>query len=129
MSAWPILAVFGGAGLGALLRWGLAVWLNPLHAGVPLGTVAANLVGGLLVGAASVVFGHFAFVPLEWRLFVLTGFLGGLTTFSTFSIEVVTLIGRQHYALALGTAGVHLFGSLALTGIGIAIARAALVRG
>ena len=101
MSTLPFLAVFGGAGLGAMLRWGLGIWLNPLWAAVPLGTLAANLVGGLLIGVASAVFTHFPVVPLEWRLFVLTGFLGGLTTFSTFSIEVVAMLGRQQYGWAL----------------------------
>lgn len=128
MSAMPIFAVFGGAGFGALLRWGLGVWLNPVFPAVPLGTVAANLIGGFLIGAASVVFTHFPVIPPEWRLFVLTGFLGGLTTFSTFSIEVVSLIDRHQYGWALAAAGVHLVGSLLLTGVGIVIANAVLVR-
>jgi fluoride exporter len=118
------LAIFGGAGFGALLRWTLAGWLNPVLATVPLGTVAANLLGGLLVGAASAFFHLNPQLPIEWRLLVITGFLGGLTTFSTFSIEVVTLIGRQQYGWALGAAGLHLLGSLALTGVGIALATA-----
>jgi CrcB protein len=128
MSGLPILAVFGGAGFGALLRWGLGLWLNPVYPAIPLGTVASNLIGGLLIGAASVVFTHFPVVPAEWRLFVLTGFLGGLTTFSTFSIEVVTLIDRHQYGTACAAAGVHLLGSLLLTGAGIVLANAVLVR-
>jgi CrcB protein len=128
MSGLPFLAVFGGAGCGALLRWWLGDWLNPLFPTIPLGTVAANLVGGLLVGFASAFFAqHSGFAP-EWRLLVITGFLGGLTTFSTFSAEVVTLIGRQEYAWALGAASVHLVGSLALTALGIMLANAMLVR-
>jgi CrcB protein len=102
--------------------------LNPVFPTIPLGTVAANLIGGLLVGVASAFFTHHAGLPPEWRLLVITGFLGGLTTFSTFSVEVVTLIGRQEYGWALGAAGVHLAGSLALTAIGILIANALFVR-
>lgn len=122
-----LLAVFTGAGLGALLRWGLALWLNPLLPELPLGTVAANLGGGLLVGVAAAFFADHATAP-EWRLFVITGFMGGLTTFSTFSVEVVTLIGRQEYAIAALAAAAHLVGSLLLTGIGIAIAHALFAR-
>ncbi len=128
MSGLPFLAVFGGAGLGALLRWSLGGWLNPLFPTIPLGTVAANLVGGLLVGVASAYFNHHSGLALEWRLLVITGFLGGLTTFSTFSLEVVSLLARQQYGWALGAAGLHLFGSLALTAVGIVLAHALLVR-
>ena len=123
-----MLVVFGGAGFGALLRWGLGSMLNPVFPTIPLGTVAANLIGGLLVGVSSAFFTHHAGLPPEWRLLVITGFLGGLTTFSTFSVEVVTLIGRQEYGWALGAAGVHLAGSLALTATGIVIANALFVR-
>lgn len=128
MSGFPMLAVFGGAGFGALLRWWLGGWLNPVFPTVPLGTLAANLIGGLLVGVASTVFTHHAGLAPELRLLIITGFLGGLTTFSTFSVEVVTLIGRQQYGWALGAAGAHLVGSLFLTGIGILIASALFVR-
>ncbi len=128
MSIVPILAVFTGAGLGALLRWGLGSWLNPVFPPIPLGTLAANLTGGLLIGLASAYFTHNAGVPPEWRLLVITGFLGGLTTFSTFSAEVVALIGRQQYPWALATAGAHLAGSLLLTALGIVMAQALLLR-
>lgn len=128
MSVFSFLAVFGGAGLGALLRWWLGGWLNPVFPTIPLGTLAANLIGGLLIGVASAFFTHNSGVAPEWRLLVITGFMGGLTTFSTFSIEVVTLIGRQEYWWALGAASVHLAGSLVLTGIGILIANALFVR-
>jgi CrcB protein len=124
----PAAAVFGGAGLGALLRWCLGSWLNPLFPVLPLGTLAANLIGGLLVGVASAVFAHNTGLPPEWRLLVVTGFLGGLTTFSTFSAEVVGLISRHEYAWALGTASVHLLGSLLLTALGIGLAQALLSR-
>jgi fluoride exporter len=128
MSGLPILAVFGGAGFGALLRWWLGGLLNPVFPTIPLGTLAANLIGGLLVGVASAFFTHNSSVPPEWRLLIITGFLGGLTTFSTFSVEVVTLMGRHEYWWALGAASVHLVGSLILTGIGILMASALYVR-
>jgi len=95
VSGFSFLAVFGGAGFGALLRWWLGGWLNPVFPTIPLGTLAANLIGGLLVGVASAFFTHNSGLAPEWRLLVITGFMGGLTTFSTFSIEVVTLIGRH----------------------------------
>ena len=119
MSVLAFLAVFGGAGAGALLRWWLGGWLNPLFPTIPMGTVAANLIGGLLVGAASAFFGHHAALAPEWRLLIITGFMGGLTTFSTFSVEVVTLLQRQEYGWAFSAASLHLFGSLALTIVGI----------
>ena len=128
MSGYAFLAVFGGAGFGAWLRWGLGQWLNPVFPTLPLGTVAANLLGGLLVGVASSYFSNHSTLAPEWRLLVITGFMGGLTTFSTFSVEVVALIGRQQYGWALATAFVHLLGSLALTGIGIVLGNALLVR-
>lgn len=128
MSGLPILAVFVGAGLGALLRWLLGIWLNPVFPTIPLGTLGANLLGGFLVGVASAWFTQHGGLPPEWRLFVITGFLGGLTTFSTFSVEVVSLIGRHEYAWALGAASAHLFGSLMLTALGILAAHAMLGR-
>jgi CrcB protein len=128
VSGLSILAVFGGAGAGALLRWGLGGWLNPVYPTIPLGTVAANLIGGLLIGLASALFTHDTSLSLEWRLLITTGFLGGLTTFSTFSLEVVTMIGRQQYAAALGTATVHLVFSLILTAIGIVVGNGLFAR-
>jgi CrcB protein len=117
------LAVGAGAALGAWLRWGLGVALNPVFPTVPLGTLAANLIGGYLVGIALAWFLHSGGVPPEWRLFIVTGFLGGLTTFSTFSAEVVTLIMRQQFLWAATTAGLHLAGSLAMTGLGVMTAK------
>ncbi|MCA0239962.1 MAG: fluoride efflux transporter CrcB [Proteobacteria bacterium] len=128
MSGLPFLAVFGGAGLGALLRWWLGGWLNPVFPTIPLGTLAANLVGGLLIGLAGAYFHHRSGLAPEWRLLIITGFLGGLTTFSTFSAEVVTLLGREQYIWALAMASLHLFGSLALTALGILLANAVLGR-
>jgi CrcB protein len=113
------LAIGLGASLGAWLRWGLGLWLNPLFPTLPYGTLAANLLGGYLVGVAIAFFVQHPGLPPEWRLFAITGFLGGLTTFSTFSAEVFTLISRGQLAWALGAASLHLFGSLACTGLGV----------
>ncbi|HCX34041.1 MAG TPA: fluoride efflux transporter CrcB [Rhodocyclaceae bacterium] len=123
MAVYPILCVFSGAGLGACLRWSLGIALNPLFPTLPLGTLAANLLGGYLVGAAAAFFSLKSGLAPELRLLVITGFLGGLTTFSTFSTEVVTLLGRAQFGWALATAGVHLAGSLALTAMGMLTVR------
>jgi CrcB protein len=109
-----VLAICIGACVGALARWGLGLWLNP-GALIPWGTLAANLIGGYLVGVCVAVFQALPELDPTWRLLLVTGFLGALTTFSSFSAEVVGLLGQQRYALALGTAAVHLFGSLLLT--------------
>ncbi len=119
MQATAFLAIGIGAVLGAWLRYGLGLWLNPVFATVPLGTLAANLVGGYLVGATVAVFHLNAELSPELKLFVVTGFLGALTTFSTFSAEVVHLIQNARYGWAAGAASLHLFGSLAMTGLGI----------
>ena len=111
-------AIALGAVLGAWLRWGLGLWLNPLFPTVPLGTLAANLLGGYLIGLALGFFAQHPGVPVEWRLGFVTGFLGALTTFSTFSAEVVTLLARQQWGWALLGAGAHLLGSLAMTALG-----------
>ena len=124
----PALCVFGGAGGGALLRWGLGSWLNAVFPTLPLGTLAANLLGGFLIGLASAFFAHSTSLAPEWRLLIVTGFLGGLTTFSTFSAEVVYLLQRQQWGWALGTAGLHLIGSLLLTLLGVLLANAMLYR-
>lgn len=128
MGVYAFVAVFGGAGLGACLRWWLGMVCNPIFPTVPLGTLAANLLGGYLVGVAVALFTAHASLPPELRLFVITGFMGGLTTFSTFSAEVVALLTRGQIGWALVTAGVHLFGSLALTALGILTVRWLLVR-
>ena len=120
ISIGSLAAVGGGAALGAWARWGLGVALNPLFPTVPLGTLAANLLGGYLVGFAVALFHHHAGLSPELKLFLITGFLGGLTTFSTFSAEVVALIERAQYAWALAAAGGHLVGSLVMTALGIA---------
>ncbi|MGV3569322.1 MAG: fluoride efflux transporter CrcB [Ramlibacter sp.] len=118
-----VAAVGAGAALGALLRWGLAIRLNPLLPSLPLGTLAANLLGGYAVGVAVALLAHRPDWPPELRLFLVTGLLGGLTTFSTFSAEVVGQLQDGRYGWALATAGAHLMGSLALTALGIATVR------
>jgi CrcB protein len=120
MMNWISLFSIGvGAMLGAWLRWVLGLWLNPLFPTMPLGTLAANLLGGYLVGAAVTLFHLNADFSPEFRLFFITGVLGALTTFSTFSAEVVALIQRAEYGWAAGTASLHLLGSLVMTGLGI----------
>jgi CrcB protein len=114
-----VLAISIGASLGALSRWGLGLWLNQPGATLPWGTLAANLVGGYLVGMAVALFQTVPNLDPAWRLALITGFLGGLTTFSSFSAEVVAMLQRDDYALALGTAALHVLGSLALTVLGL----------
>jgi CrcB protein len=114
-----ILVIFCGAGLGALLRAGFNVVTVNAASVIPLGTLIANLVGGYLVGLAVAFFGNNPQLSPEWRLLIVTGFLGGLTTFSSFSAEVVAMIQRGEFTWALGTALLHLFGSLLLTFLGI----------
>ncbi|MBN3724583.1 fluoride efflux transporter CrcB [Burkholderia sp. Ac-20379] len=122
-----IVAIFVGAGLGALLRWGLSLALNLVVPNFPLGTLASNLIGGYLIGVAIVFFGAKAGLAPEWRLFVITGFMGGLTTFSTYSAEVVTHMVDGRLGWAAAVALVHLAGSFALTFLGIWTARSWLV--
>lgn len=117
------IAVGVGAALGAWLRWGLSLWLNPVFPVLPYGTLAANLLGGYLIGLALAIFLHNPDLSPEWRLFLVTGFLGGLTTFSTFSAEVFTQMARGQLGWAMLTVGVHLFGSLSMTALGVWSAR------
>lgn len=124
----PILAICLGASLGALARWQLGLWLSPSSALIPWGTLAANLMGGYLVGVCIGVFQQMPELDPAWRLALVTGFLGALTTFSSFSAEVVALLQQARYALALGTTSVHLFGSLALTVLGLKTVTALWVR-
>jgi CrcB protein len=123
--AWSgVLAVGGGAAAGAWLRWGLGALLNPVFPTVPLGTLAANLIGGLLMGAAMEMLARHAALPPEARLLITTGFLGGLTTFSTFSAEIVTLFLRREYVWGSIAIGGHVAGSIAMTVLGLVAARA-----
>lgn len=115
-----VAAIGGGAALGALLRWVLATRLNHLLPALPLGTLAANLLGGYLVGVAVALLAQRPDWPPELRLFLVTGLLGGLTTFSTFSAEVVGQLLSGRFGWALATAGAHLLGSLGLTALGMA---------
>ena len=119
-------AVGTGAFLGAVARWGLGGALNPIFPTVPLGTLAANLIGGFVMGVAMGVFGQFESLPVDIRLAVTTGFLGGLTTFSTFSAETVTLMLREQYGWTAGIIGLHLVGSLLMTAAGLALVRLAI---
>lgn len=114
-----ILAISIGASLGALLRWWLGGRLNSYFPAIPPGTLAANLIGAYVVGVATALFASLSAVAPEWRLFIITGFCGGLTTFSTFSIEVVSLLQRGSGLLACGAMGAHLAGSFLMTLLGI----------
>ena len=119
-----VAAISAGASAGALLRWLLALRLNPLLPALPLGTLTANLVGGYAIGVVIGWLGQHPELPPQVRLFLVTGLLGGLTTFSTYSAEVVTLLESGRIGWALAVAGAHLFGSLLLTALGLATVRA-----
>ena len=116
----PILAIAFGAGCGAVLRWGLGLKLNALFPAMPLGTLAANLLGGYIVGLAVAYFAQMPGLSPEWRLLIITGFCGGLTTFSTFSVEIVTLLQQGRMLIAMSAIGIHVMGSLLMTLAGIA---------
>lgn len=113
-----LIAICIGASVGALSRWGLNLWLNS-GASLPWGTLAANLIGGYLIGIAVAMFDGMPQLDPVWRLALITGFLGGLTTFSSFSAEVVGMLLTDRFGLAMGTAALHLAGSLVLTWLGI----------
>jgi CrcB protein len=115
-----VIAISLGAALGALLRWALGLGLNQLVPALPMGTLAANLIGGYLIGLALALFAQAPQLPPEWRLLVITGFLGGLTTFSTFSAEVVNALQQGRLAWAAATISLHVLGSLGLTLLGLA---------
>ncbi|HJW56048.1 MAG TPA: fluoride efflux transporter CrcB [Burkholderiaceae bacterium] len=118
------LAVGIGAMVGAWIRWGLSLWLNAVHSMLPLGTLLANVAGGYLIGIAVGFFQAYPALPIEWRLLVVTGFLGGLTTFSTFSAESMLLLQRGDYAWAFGHSALHLIGSVVFCIAGFASYRA-----
>lgn len=120
--SWAAVGV--GAAIGAWLRWALALWLNAVTAQVQLGTLIANLAGAYLIGLGLGFFTAFPNLSPEWRLFAVTGFLGGLTTFSTFSGEAMLLLQRQEYGWALAHSALHLVGSIACCIAGYATWRA-----
>ena len=119
MTLHAFIAVGLGAAIGAWLRWGLGLLLNPVLPELPLGTLFANLVGGYLIGLAVAFFMQHPGLSPEWRLLIITGFLGGLTTFSTFSAETVTLLARGQYVWGMGIVAAHLGGSLLMTVLGM----------
>ncbi len=121
-----IVAISLGASLGAVLRWMLGTSLNALFPTIPPGTLVANLIGGYLIGVAFAVLAQAPGLAPEWRLFIITGFLGGLTTFSTFSLEVTTLLQQGRLLWAGAEIAVHVIGSVSMTLLGIA--SVALVR-
>jgi CrcB protein len=116
----PIIAISVGSALGAVLRWGLGTRLNSLFPDIPPGTLVANLIGGYIIGVAIGYFAQAPDISPEWRLFIITGFCGGLTTFSTFSAEVVTLLQQGRLSWAMGAIAVHVSGSLLMTLAGLA---------
>ena len=119
------LATGCGAFLGACLRYLLGLGLNSIFPTIPLGTLAANLLGGLIMGVMMALLTQFQALSPNARLFIMTGFLGGLTTFSTFSAETITLLLRREYAWTLGIVGLHLVGTLSMTMIGLLLVKGA----
>jgi len=119
MGVYALIAIGVGAALGAWLRWGFGLMLNAIFPILPLGTLAANLIGCYFIGIAAEYFFQNTTVPTEARLFIITGFLGGLTTFSTFSVETVTLLLREQYSWAFVIISSHIFGSLMMTVLGM----------
>ena len=119
----PVLAISIGAAAGALLRWQLGVQLNSIFPILPPGTLAANLVGGYIIGLAIDYFAQAPHLSPEWRLLIITGFCGGLTTFSTFSAEVVTRLQEGQLLWAMGAIAIHVAGSLMMTSAGLATAQ------
>ncbi len=117
------LAVGVGAAIGAWLRWCLGMWMNNIHQHIPLGTLVANLVGGFIIGMATSFFFWHNNISPEWRLFIITGFLGGLTTFSTFSAETVLMLQRGEYIWASVQILLHVAGSILMCIAGFAAYR------
>ena len=126
MNVVSFFSVGFGAFAGAVVRWLLGIALNPILPTLPLGTLAANLIGGFIMGMMLGLFAHYEALPIAWRLAITTGVLGGLTTFSTFSGETVTLFLRQQYGWTAAIVVAHLFGSLLMTLAGIGLVRFAL---
>lgn len=120
MSLLAVIAIGVGASIGAWLRWALGVGLNATFPSVPPGTLAANLIGAFVIGAAIAYFSKTPALAPEWRLLITTGFCGGLTTFSTFSAEIADLFLEQRFGLLAGAIALHVGGSLAMTLLGMA---------
>ncbi len=120
------VAVAGGAGIGALARWSLGLALDAAWPGIPLGTLVANVIGGFLIGIVLGMLDQFQSLPMEWRLAITTGFLGGLTTFSTFTGETLNHLLRQQWGWAGAMIAVHVAGSILAALIGFALVRIAL---
>lgn len=114
-----LIAIATGAALGAILRWLLSLCLNTIHPAIPYGTLAANWLGAYLAGIAAASLTHWVDIAPQWRLFIITGFLGGLTTFSTFSLEAVQLLQSHRWGLAISHITLHTGGSMLLTIFGI----------
>ena len=121
LASW--FAVGGGAAVGAWLRWGLGIALNPVFPMIPLGTLASNLIAGFLAGIAMELITRNVSMPPEIKLLMMTGFLGGLSTFSTFSAEIVTQLSNKHYLWSALTISAHVIGSVVLTILGIVAVR------
>lgn len=121
---YSLFAIALGATLGSWARWGLGLWLNASSGNLPLGTLVANLIGGYAIGLAVAWFSAHPILSPDLRLFVITGLLGGLTTFSTFSAETVQMLTRQQYGWAFVTIALHVLGSFAMTGLGLLTVRA-----
>jgi CrcB protein len=119
ISGWSVVAVGGGAAAGAWIRWVFGMLLNPIFPTIPLGTLAANILGGLLMGVCMAFITHYEAMSPELRLLMTTGFLGGLTTFSTFSGEATFLLSRGQHGWAAALIGLHVAGSIAATFAGI----------
>ncbi|SAK54653.1 camphor resistance protein CrcB [Caballeronia pedi] len=115
-----IIAVGLGGGLGSLLRWVLGLRLNAIFPNLPLGTFASNVIAGYIIGVAVAFFARFPDISVEWRLFIITGLMGGLSTFSTFSAEVVAHLQQGRLGWALAEIAIHVCASLLMTALGIA---------
>ncbi|KMY86045.1 Integral membrane protein [Candidatus Paraburkholderia calva] len=115
-----VLAIAAGSAVGSLLRWVLGLQLNALFPDLPLGTLASNVIAGYVIGVAIAFFARLPHLAIEWQLFVITGLMGGLSTFSSFSAEVVASLQQGKYGWAAGEVGIHVASSLAMTALGIA---------
>ena len=126
MGALAFFAVGIGAFAGAVLRWLFGIWFNPLFPTLPLGTLAANVIAGYVIGLAVAFFSRMPNLPAEWRLFVITGLMGGLSTFSTFSAEVVSHLQEGRIGWALGEIAIHVSASVVMTILGFATVAAVM---